>query len=70
MDTKDIEIRFVDSWPEDEIIELYKAGGWWKASYRPSGIKPLIKGSLAFAVVVDKKTQKTICLWNIISVGR
>jgi len=52
MDTKDIEIRFVDSWPEDEIIELYKAGGWWKKSYRSSGIKPLIKGSFAFAPIV------------------
>ena len=69
MDTKGIEIRFVDSWPEDEIIELYKAGGWWKESYRPSGIKPLIKGSFAFAVVIDTKSQKAIGMGRIISDG-
>ncbi len=69
MNAKNIEIRFVDSWPEDEIIELYKAGGWWKTSYSSSGIKPLIKGSFAFAVVIDKKYQKAIGMGRIISDG-
>ena len=69
MNAKNIEIRFVDSWPEDEIIELYKAGGWWKKSYSSSGIKPVIKGSFAFAVVIDKKNQKAIGMGRIISDG-
>jgi len=69
MNAKNIEIKFVDSWPEDEIVELYKAGGWWKKSYSSSGINPLIKGSFAFAVVIDKKYQKAIGMGRIISDG-
>jgi len=65
-----IEIKFVNNWPaEDEIVELYKAGGWWKESYESSGVGQLIKGSYAFAVVVDKKTGKTIGMGRIISDG-
>lgn len=64
-----LKIKFVDNWPEDEIVELYKAGGWWKDSYDPSGIKPLIKGSFAFAVVVDKDSGKAIGMGRIISDG-
>lgn len=54
MSGKNIEVKFVNDWPKDEIVELYKAGGWWKDSYDPSGIKPLIEGGFAFVVVVDK----------------
>ena len=64
-----IEIKFVNNWSEDEIVELYKAGGWWKEPYESSGVGQLIKGSYAFAVVVDKKTGKTIGMGRIISDG-
>lgn len=64
-----IEIKFVDEWSEDEIVKLYKVGGWWKDSYDPSGIMPLIKGSFAFAVVIDKNSGKTIGMGRIISDG-
>ena len=64
-----IEIKFVDNWAKDEIVELYKAGGWWKDSYDPSGIKSLMEGSFAFAVVVDKNSNKAIGMGRIISDG-
>ena len=32
-----IEIKIVDSWPEKEIEELYRSGGWWRNSYDSSG---------------------------------
>ncbi len=64
-----IEIKFVNNWPEDEIVDLYKTGGWWKDSYDPSGIGRIIKGSYAFAVVVEKKSGKTIGMGRIISDG-
>lgn len=67
--SKDFEIKLVKYWPEKEIMELYKSGGWWKDSYDPSGIKSLINGSFAFAVVVDKKTKKAIGMGRIISDG-
>ena len=69
MKGQDIDIKFVDTWPEEEILELYKAGGWWKDSYVASGIKPLIEGSFAFAVVVDSSSGKTIGMGRIISDG-
>jgi len=57
---KNIEIRFVNRWPKDDIVDLYKAGGWWKETYDPSNIKNLIKGSYAFAVVINIKGNKAI----------
>jgi len=62
-----IEIRLVDAWPEKDIVELYKAGGWWKDSYNPPGIKHLIKGSFAFAVAVYK--NKAVGMGRVISDG-
>lgn len=69
MSKKNIEIKFVKNWPEKEIIELYKAGGWWKDHYYSKGIKPLIQGSFAFVVVVDNLKGKTIGMGRIISDG-
>ena len=64
-----IEIKFVKNWPEEEIVELYRAGGWWKDSYDPSRIESLIKGSYAFAIVIDSKTGKAIGMGRILSDG-
>jgi len=64
-----IEIKIVDDWPEDEIVNLYKTGGWWKDHYDKSGIKHLIKGSFVFAIVIDKKTGKTIGMGRVLSDG-
>jgi GNAT superfamily N-acetyltransferase len=69
MKKKEIELKIVDAWPEQDIVELYKAGGWWKESYKASGIKYLIKGSFAFAVVIDSATNKTIGMGRVISDG-
>jgi len=69
MKESEIEIRFVKSWSEDDIVKLYKVGGWWKDSYDKSGIKQLIKGSFCFAVVFDKKTKKTIGMGRVLSDG-
>ena len=64
-----IEIRLVTSWPEDDIVQLYKAGGWWKDTYDKFGIPQLIKGSFAFAVAFDKKTKKAIGMGRVLSDG-
>jgi len=66
---QNIEIEFVSSWPEEEIVSLYKAGGWWKESYDKSTIKSMITGSFAFAVAVDKLSGKAIGMGRIISDG-
>jgi len=64
-----IEIKLVDSWNKNDIVQLYKAGGWWKDNYNPSGLKDLIKGSFAFAVAVDKISGKAIGMGRLISDG-
>jgi GNAT superfamily N-acetyltransferase len=69
MVNQNIDIKFVDSWVENEIIALYKSAGWWKDSYDPSGIKKLIEGSFAFAVVVDSASGKAIGMGRILSDG-
>jgi len=69
MKEQNVEIKFVETWPKDDIVKLYKAGGWWKDSYDSSGIKPLIAGSFTFAVAVDKDSGKAIGMGRIISDG-
>jgi ribosomal protein S18 acetylase RimI-like enzyme len=64
-----IEIKFVDSWCEDEIVELYKAGSWWKETYDKAKIPLLISGSFVFAVVIDTTTKKVIGMGRILSDG-
>ncbi len=69
MEKEQTEIRLVTSWPADDIVQLYKAGGWWKETYDKTGIPPLIAGSLAFAVAIDQKTGKSVGMGRAISDG-
>jgi len=69
MDCDSVEIRFVRSWPIDEIIDLYRAGGWWKERYDSSLIPQLIAGSFVFAVVVEKATDKAVGMGRVLSDG-
>ena len=66
---ENIQIKLVDSWPEDDIVDLYKMGGWWKESYDSSLISQMIQGSFVFAVVVDAIKDKTIGMGRVISDG-
>lgn len=67
MEKKTIEVKIVNSWQEDDIVELYKAGGWWKDSYDKSAIPALITGSFAFAVAIDRATGKAIGMGRVLS---
>jgi ribosomal protein S18 acetylase RimI-like enzyme len=69
VDTNDIEIRLVDAWNVEEIADLYRAGGWWKETYEASGLIPLIKGSFAFAVAIDRKTSRLAGMGRVLSDG-
>jgi GNAT superfamily N-acetyltransferase len=59
----------VKAWPENQIVELYKAGGWWLDSYSPDGISSLIEGSFAFAVAVESSTGIAVGMGRAISDG-
>lgn len=66
---EDFEVKFVKKWSVEEIIELYKAGGWWREDYKKSEISRIIKGSYVFAVVVEKTTGKAVGMGRVLSDG-
>ena len=66
---KHIKIKLVKTWKNEEIIELYKSGGWWKEYYDASRLDSLIKRSFAFAIAVDNSTKKAIGMGRVISDG-
>lgn len=65
----EIIVRLVDTWDADEIVSLYRAGGWWKEEYDPASLPGLIRGSFAFAVAVDRTTGRAIGMGRVISDG-
>jgi aralkylamine N-acetyltransferase len=62
-----IEIRLIDAWKNDEIVRLYRAGGWWNENYDKSSIPSLIKGSFLFAVALDR--EQAVGMGRVISDG-
>ena len=64
-----IKVELVKAWEEQEIVDLYRAGRWWKEDMDPSGIRELIKGSFLFAVAVDISTGKVVGMGRVISDG-
>jgi len=64
-----IELKLINEWPSEEIVALYKAGGWWRESYDPKRIPSLIKGSFAFLVAVIPGNNRAIGMGRVISDG-
>lgn len=64
-----IEIKIVDSWPEEDIVVLYKAGGWWKETYDTTLIPAMMRGSFVFAVAVEKQTNRAVGMGRLLSDG-
>jgi GNAT superfamily N-acetyltransferase len=60
-------VQLVHSWDEEEIADLYRAGGWWKEEYRVEEIRHLIRGSFLFAVATDEKTGRAIGMGRVLS---
>ena len=68
-DTSQIRVEVVESWEEDAIVDLYRAGGWWKEGMDPTRLGELIEGSFLFAVAIDISTGKTVGMGRVISDG-
>jgi ribosomal protein S18 acetylase RimI-like enzyme len=64
-----IEVRLVEVWDTDQIVDLYRAGGWWKDGYDPAGIPALITGSFLFAVAMDPATGSAVGMGRVLSDG-
>ncbi len=69
MTTEDIRITLVRSWDAEEIIALYRAGGWWKDEYDPAEIPRLISGSFAFVVAADTGSSRAVGMGRALSDG-
>ncbi|MCK9580161.1 MAG: GNAT family N-acetyltransferase [Methanoregula sp.] len=65
----EIIVRLVRSWDEHEIVDLYRAGGWWKEEYAEAEIPTLIQGSFLFAVAVHEKNGKAVGMGRVLSDG-
>ncbi|MGA1872785.1 MAG: GNAT family N-acetyltransferase [Thermoplasmatota archaeon] len=66
---KEIEFIHTHEWPSDEIVELYKAGGWWKDSYDPEGVLPLLKGSFDFVIAYHSIENRAVGMGRLVSDG-
>ena len=62
-------VEFVRCWKEEDIVELYQAGGWWRDYMDPSHINDLIQGSFLFAVAVDRRGNRAVGMGRVISDG-
>jgi aralkylamine N-acetyltransferase len=69
MHKKQIDVKLVKTWLIDDIVNLYKVGGWWKETYDPQGIPSLIAASFAFAVAVDTTIGKAVGMGRVLSDG-
>jgi ribosomal protein S18 acetylase RimI-like enzyme len=70
MDDEDgIRIELVKTWEKEEIVQLYRAGGWWKEWMDPSLLQELISGSYIFSVAVDTSSGKPVGMGRVISDG-
>ncbi len=61
--TPEITLSVIRSWNTAEIIDLYRAGGWWDVGYDPSQIPRFLDGS--FIVIIAKDEQD-----NAVGFGR
>lgn len=64
-----IDYRHVKEWETSEIIDLYKAGSWWRDEYDHTGIGPLIRGSFDFVVAYDTILKRAVGMGRTISDG-
>lgn len=62
-------VQLIHSWDEEEIANLYRAGGWWKDEYHVEELRHLIRGSFLFAVAIDEQTGKAIGMGRVLSDG-
>ncbi len=69
MSADDTSVVLVRSWDTEEIVALYRAGGWWKDEYDPAEIPRLISGIFAFVVAADTKTGRAVGMGRAISDG-
>ncbi len=64
-----VRVELVNAWEEGPIVNLYKAGGWWREYMDASRLPELISRSYLFAVAVDSSTGRSVGMGRVISDG-
>jgi GNAT superfamily N-acetyltransferase len=63
------DVFLVKEWDSFAILDLYKAGGWWKETYDPALLPHLVRSSFCFAVGVHRPSGRTVGMGRLISDG-
>lgn len=58
-----VTLSAVRTWNADEIIDLYRAGGWWEMGYDKAVIPRLLDGSFLVIIAIDEEK-------NAVGMGR
>ncbi|MBN1540195.1 MAG: GNAT family N-acetyltransferase [Candidatus Thermoplasmatota archaeon] len=69
MPMDDVEFIHTHEWPAEEIVELYRAGGWWKEEYRKEGISRLLSGSFDLVIAYHRLEKRAVGMGRMISDG-
>jgi len=64
-----IRVILAKYWPGEQIVELYRAGGWWLEWMDASRIGDLMKASFAFALAIDISAGRAVGMGRVISDG-
>lgn len=51
----EITLSVVRSWNTADIVDLYRAGGWWDVGFDPNQIPRLLDGSFLVIVALDRQ---------------
>ncbi|RLF55696.1 MAG: N-acetyltransferase [Thermoplasmata archaeon] len=62
-----LRISVVRSWRREDIIELYKSGGWWEEGTPAELVDRIIKGSFLF--VVAEENGRAVGMARVLSDG-
>ena len=60
---EEITLAAVRAWSAEEVIDLYRAGGWWEMGWDKSQIPTLINGS--YLVIIARDSEN-----NAVGMGR
>jgi len=66
---EEVDLLAVSEWDSGALVDLYKAGGWWKEGWDPAHIPLLIRSTFQFIVAVHRQSGKTVGMGRAISDG-
>jgi len=68
-DVKVVVLGLEGAIPVDDIVDLYREGGWWDESWTTEGIEPLVRGSFVFTLALSNDTGEIVGMGRALSDG-